>query len=234
MRKSYSLLTAVPMIAAATLLASPSVQADSYDRDQSAVHSAQDRINDATSTVDQMKQDSHLRHLLDRASGVFIVPHYGRAAFIVGGQGGGGVLVARHHGTWSDPAFYSIGGGSVGLQAGASGGSIAMILMTPRAVRKFENSDNTWSLNADAGLTVVTYSGRAQADTGNGDVIVWSNTKGLYGGINAGVTDVTPDVKMDHAYYHGDVSVREIIDGRVANAHAMPLRDALQTRVAQR
>jgi len=55
----------------------------------SSAHSAQDRVNDALSLVQQMKQNPALAAVLHRAEGVFIIPHYGRGGFIVGGQGGG-------------------------------------------------------------------------------------------------------------------------------------------------
>ncbi len=209
-------------------------QTTTRDQQSGPAQSAQDRVNDAIGVIDQMKQDPQLTRVLERARGVFVVPHYGKGAFIVGGQGGGGVLLARAGERWSEPAFYSIGGGSIGAQAGGEGGSIAMLLMTDKAVRKFENSSNTWSLNANAGLTVVTWSGKSQENTGKGDVILWSNTNGLYGGLTASVTDITPDTKMDHAYYGERVSSRQILMGSVSNPSADRLRQALKMQVASR
>ncbi|HTT04683.1 MAG TPA: lipid-binding SYLF domain-containing protein [Steroidobacteraceae bacterium] len=230
MRARNVLYATVPLFAALSIGAVTAQAANSSD----AASSAQDRVNDAVKVVHQMKQDPGLSRLLARADGIFIVSHYGRGAFIVGGQGGGGVVLVRHDGTWTDPAFYNIGGGSVGLQAGGAGGSIAMILMSNKAVHKFENSTSTWSLNAGAGLTVVTYSGRAQANSNNGDVVLWSNTKGLYGGLTAGVTDITPDTRMDHVYYRGRPDSRQILMGSVKNPDAGPLRNALSMHVAER
>lgn len=196
--------------------------------------SAQDRVADAVAVVDQMKRDPQLAQLLEQAKGVFIVPHYGKGAFIVGGQGGGGVMLARRGNEWTSPAFFSTGGGSVGAQAGGEGGSIVMILMSEKALDEFANADGTWALNGNAGLTVVTWSGKAQAETGNGDVVLWANTSGLHGGLTAGVTDITPDTNLDHAYYRRKAGSREILAGAVSNAGAAALRDALATRVASK
>ena len=63
-------------------------------------------------------------------------------------------------GRWSGPAFYNMGGVSIGAQAGVSSGQIALILMDDRALRTF-GQDNKFSLNADAGLTFVNYRPRA-------------------------------------------------------------------------
>lgn len=194
---------------------------------------AQQRIDAATHVVHEMRQDPHLARLLDRARGVFIVPHYGKGAFIVGGSGGPGVVMVKHDGRWSDPAFYNIGGASIGFQAGASGGSVAMLLMTDHAVHQFMDTDHRWSLRGGAGLTVAEYNGSEYARAGNlHDVIIWSNVRGLYGGLTAAVTHIAPDKHMDRAYYGQPTGSREILMGQVRNHRANVLRDALGTQVA--
>jgi SH3 domain-containing YSC84-like protein 1 len=195
---------------------------------------AQGHVNAAARVVNRMQQVPHLAHLLQRAHGVFIVPRYGKGGFIIGGQGGAGVVLVRNHGQWSDPAFYNIAGGSIGLQAGGGGGSVAMLLMTPQAVHQFE-SNQKWSLHGNAGLTVANYSGRAGAHSGGAsDVIIWSDVAGLYGGLTAGVTHISPDMQLDRAYYHGHTAPRRILMGAVHNSRANVLRDALATRVASK
>lgn len=223
MRRHASLVATLPLLLAAAAM-TPAAYASEHQ-------GAQDRVDDSARIVDHMKQDPNLAQLLEQARGIFIIPHYGKAGFIVGGQGGGGLVMVKHDGRWSDPAFYSIGGGSIGFQAGASGGSIAMLLMTPRAVRHFEDRSGKWSLSANAGLNLVTYNGNLKASTA-GDVVIWSDTRGLYGGLTAGVTDITPDRHMDRDYYHQRVSSREILSGEVkVHNHAVAdLRDSLQLR----
>jgi len=223
MHTRATLFASLPLLLAGVALSSSAVARDS--------HGAKDRVADSASIVNQMKQDPDLAHLLEQARGIFIIPHYGKAGFIVGGQGGGGIVMVKHDGRWSDPAFYNIGGGSIGLQAGGSGGSIAMLLMTPKAVHQFEDRSGKWSLNANAGLNLVTYNGRANASTA-GDVVIWANTRGLYGGLTAGVTDITPDRHMDREYYHRQVNSRDILSGYVTvnNQAVADLRDSLKFR----
>lgn len=196
--------------------------------------SAQDRVNDSLKIVQQMQRSPSLAAVLSRARGVFIIPHYGKGGFIVGGQGGGGVVLVQHGGVWSSPAFYSMSGGSIGAQAGGEGGAVAMILMTPKAVDRFERSSGGWSLNGNAGLTVVKWSGKTQANTGRGDVVLWTSTSGLYGGLTASLTHMSPDTKMDRAYYHRPVTSGEILAGNVRTVGADPLRNALASRMASR
>lgn len=139
--------TIAAVIAAVGLTSSPAFAGNNSD----AARSAQVRVSDAVSLVQQMKQDPALAAVLQQAKGVFIIPHYGRGGLIVGGQGGGGVVLAQSNGQWSSPAFYSMGGASVGAQAGGEGGAIAMILMTQKAVDRFANFSHDWSLNGSAG-----------------------------------------------------------------------------------
>jgi lipid-binding SYLF domain-containing protein len=196
--------------------------------------SAQDRVSDAVSLVRQMKQDPALSGVLEKARGIFIIPHYGKGGLIVGGQGGGGVVLAKRDNAWSAPAFYSIGGASIGAQAGGESGAIAMILMTQKALDRFADTTTGWSLNGTAGLTVVNWSGKTQATTNRGDVILWSNTSGLYGGVTASITDISPDTKMDQVYYQRPVNSEEILAGNISSPSADTLRNALASRVASR
>lgn len=232
--KRTTLFATLPLMLAGMALAMPSAWShDRTDSSNAEANGAQRQVNAATNVVEQMRQSPDIARLLQQAHGVFVIPHYGKGAFIVGGQGGSGVVLVKRHGVWSDPAFYSIGGGSIGAQIGGEGGSVAMLLMTPRAVQKFENSTSRWSLNANAGLTVATYSGKASARTGT-DVVIWSNEHGLYGGLTASVTDISPDNKLDRDYYGRAVNSREILMGSVSNSSANSLRDALLSRVATR
>ncbi|HEX4052544.1 MAG TPA: lipid-binding SYLF domain-containing protein [Steroidobacteraceae bacterium] len=226
MRQRIAFL-ALPLLFAAAAITSVA-HADTYS-------DAQARVSHSVDLVDHMKQDPHLAQLLDQARGVFIIPNYHKGALLLGGQGGGGVVLIKRHGRWSDPAFYSYGGSSFGFQAGGSSGSLVMMLMTPMAVRHFEDNSGKWSLSASAGLNVAIYNVAAEGTSpARGDVIVWSDARGLYGGLAAGLTGITADRSMDEGYYHRDVTGREILSGTVRNHAANQLRDALATRVAQR
>jgi lipid-binding SYLF domain-containing protein len=176
---------------------------------------AQETVQEASQVVEQLRSDPETREALSRAKAVFIVPDYGRASLGVGGAGGEGVLVANNNGNWSAPAFYNIGTINLGLEAGAEGGSIAFLVMSDKALEGFREQNN-FSLNADAGLTIVDWSKRAQASLGKGaDVIAWSDTEGLYGDLAVSVTDILWDGEANRAYYQKTVDAAEIINGNV-------------------
>ncbi len=185
-------------------------------------------INEAIRVLRTMEADAGLRNALQRAPGVFVLPDYGRAALGVGARGGAGVLFVKRGGAWSNPAFYTLGGLSVGLQAGAEGGSIAMILNNQKALNSFKQNNN-FSLNADAGLTVITWSGKGQASVGKGDVIMWSDTAGLFGDVSVSVTNINFDEDETSAYYGQQIAdPGSVIDGRVTNPHATALKRGMK------
>ena len=190
-------------------------------------------VNDAVTVAQKMLQEPRMKELLAQAKGIFIVPTYGRAALGIGASGGAGLLlVKRADGAWSDPAFYNIGGISAGAQVGAEGGAIAMVLNNEKAVNKFMQK-NAFSLNAAAGLTLVNWSKIAQGSLGDGDVVAWTGTKGLYGNLVAvGVGDIRYNQKLTDAYYHQTVSAADAVANKYTNPQADTLKQALASAPA--
>lgn len=180
------------------------------------VSEAKELAKDAAATLRQMKSDAKLKGLIEKSKGVFVVPSYGRGAATVGIRAGEGVLVAKQDGQWSDPAFYDIGGVSVGAQFGGEGGEIALILMSDQALAAFKQG-NAFSLNADAKLTLVDYSGLAGASTlGEGkDIVFWSDTEGAFAGLALSVTDISWDDEENPAYYGKQVKLDDVLAGTV-------------------
>jgi lipid-binding SYLF domain-containing protein len=189
---------------------------------------ASQRVSDALSVVRQLEAEPRMKQLLQQAKGVLIVPSYGRAALGVGAHGGAGLLLLkRSDGSWSGPAFYDLGGLTVGLQAGAEGGPLALVLNNEKAVNEFMKKNNL-ALSADAGLTVLNWSRLAQGTAGTGDVVAWSGTKGLFGDVAAvGINDIRFNQSLTNAYYGRTLSPREIAAGTVSNPQAEPLQQAL-------
>lgn len=187
---------------------------------------ATQHVDKAADVVKRMESDPGMAKLLSQAKGVFIVPKYGRGAFVVGVNGGPGVLLVKHEGTWSEPAFYTIGGLSAGAQAGLEVGSIALVLNNDKAVNNFMQN-NKFSLGANAGLTIVNWSKQAERDAGRGDVVVWAESKGVFGGVAVAVNDIRFDRKETAGYYQREVSAKDVIDGKVTNPHSAVLKEAL-------
>lgn len=226
---SAALACAVALMAGAGAAALDAGQSASQaDMSAKPAQSATRRVSDALAVVRQLEAEPRMKQLLQQAKGVLIVPSYGKAALGVGAHGGAGLLLLkRPDGAWAGPAFYDLGGLTLGLQIGAEGGPIAMILNNDKAVSEFMKTNN-FALSADAGLTVLNWSKLAQGTVGTGDVVAWSGTKGLFGdAVAVGLSDIRFNQGLTNAYYGRALSPRDIATGAVSNPQARPLQQAL-------
>ncbi len=167
--------------------------------------------------------------VLGRARAVLIVPRSLKIAVLVGGAGGHAVLLARTAHGWSDPAFYTVASGSLGPQIGVRESAIVLLLMTDRALDAFLHNNNV-TLGASANLTVAQYNATGAAAIGGQDVIVWTDSQGLFIGGSVAAQGFTQDGTYDQAYYGfsgQNVTASEILAGAVHNPAADPLKAAL-------
>ncbi len=229
-KSNFIIQCIVPMAllaAAAAPLPAFAQGAQKRETQEAYENSANKHVKNAVSVVKRMESDATMQRVMIDAKGIYIVPAYGRAALGIGGQGGAGVLLIRQGPDWSDPAFYNIGGISIGAQVGAEGGAVAFVLKNDKAVQRFTDKNN-FSLSADAGITVVNWTKIAQGSTGEGDVIAWSGTKGLFGNVaTIGVSDIRYNERMTNAYYGKATSAMDVIDGKVKNPTSDALKQAL-------
>lgn len=216
------------LLSVGSLVSAQSMDSSHPDSQQSgkAQANAMLHISDAAALVKRMENEPGMNNLLQQAQGIFIVSEYGRAALGVGTSGGAGVLLAKNNGAWGNPVFYSIGSVSIGVQGGAEGGPIALVLTNDKAVNSFKQKNN-FSLSADAGLTVVDWSKVAQGNVGGGDIVAWSATKGLFGNAAIGVQEIRFNQDETSAYYNRNVAATDVISGNVENPHADILKQAL-------
>jgi len=185
----------------------------------------------ANATVTTLRHDSvfgDARRNLRGARAVLIFPSLVKGGFIFGAEGGDGVLLRRSGRGWSSPAFYSMGSASFGFQAGLQDAQVVMVIMTDRALRAIERSK--FKFGAGAGLTVVTLgAGVEGATSGNmtGDIVVWSKSKGIYGGISVNGSVVAPEDDTNAEFYGRSVSTADILANRVSNPASKRLQSNL-------
>ena len=219
MMKPFAKFFAVLAFAAA-FAATPAIASD-----------ARELLDHANQTVSALRHDSvfgDARHNLRGARAVLIFPNLVKGGFIFGAEGGDGVLMARTRHGWSSPAFYSLGSASFGFQAGLQDAQVVMVIMTDRALRAIERSK--FKFGAGAGLTVVTLgAGVEGATSGNmtGDIVLWSKSKGIYGGISINGSVVAPEDDTNADFYGHDVSVNDILSNGVKNPASHRLQSNL-------
>ncbi len=194
----------------------------------------QHEVDSATLAVQDMMAGSEggtAAQYLRRARAVVVCPDIFRAGFIIGGEGGGCVMLARTgNGGWSAPAFYGLGSGSFGFQAGVQSAEIMMMVMTPGGLNALLNSQ--FKFGADAGITVATIGGGVNGSMStalDADIISFSKTQGLYGGVSLQGSVMSNDTGRNQAYYGTALDARQIvIDGQASNPGAAPLRETLR------
>src|SRR5271169_365657 len=170
------------------------------------------------------------RDMLSRARAVMICPRVFKAGFFFGGEGGACVLLARAgNGTWSYPAFYGMGSGSFGLQIGIQDSEFIMMIMTQKGLNAI--LDSQFKFGADASIAIATLGAGVQGDTTGAlgaDIIAFSQSRGLYGGITLEGSIMGAKTDANRAYYGRDLATRQIvIDMQASNPGADPLREVL-------
>jgi lipid-binding SYLF domain-containing protein len=173
-------------------------------------------VDRATLTVNELmggEFGADLRQVLRRARAVMIFPRVFRGGFILGGEGGSGVLVARDGaGTWSSPAFYGLGSASLGLQIGITDSQVMLFIMNDRALNAMLQSQ--FKFGADAGLAVATIgAGIAGGTTAalRADVVSVAKSRGLYAGISLEGSIIARRNEENAAYYGRPVSPEQIV-----------------------
>ena len=168
--------------------------------------------------------------MLRRAKAVMICPRVFKAGFFFGGEGGNCVLVARAgNGTWSYPAFYTLGSGSFGLQIGIQDSQVIIMIMTDRGLTAV--MDSQIKLGADAGLAIATLGAGVQGSTTTAvgaDIVAFSESRGLYGGISLEGSVMATDTRANQGYYGQPYASRQIVVSmQGTNPGADPLRELL-------
>jgi len=120
--------------------------------------------------------------LLQRARGIVVIPALFRGGFFVGGRRGRGVLTVRApSGEWSNPAFVTLTGGSLGFQFGAESADVVLVFGNDRSVKNI--SDGKFTLGADATAIAGPMGRRTTAAvTGRAEVYIYTHSRGLFAG----------------------------------------------------
>lgn len=193
-------------------------------------------VDEATAVVTQLSKDPHygdIAEYIRRAKAVMVVPQLLKAGLIIGGEMGDAIVLSRTSGGgWSSPAFYSLAGGSIGLQAGAEAKQIIIAVMTDKGLN--ELMTNQFEVGADASIAVGTVGGGAGVSSVGSlkaDMVAFSRSKGLFGGGSLDGTMIRPHAEQNAAYYGAGATPRQILlDKSVSNHGAARLQAALSAR----
>jgi len=175
--------------------------------------------------------------LLDEARAVVIVPDSIKAGLVVGGRRGHGLLSVKNpDGTWSNPTFVSLTGGSVGFQAGVQSSDIVLVFRSDRGLDSIVNGKFT--LGADAGVAAGPVGRTASAETDGqmkAEIWSWSRARGLFAGVALDGAVLAIDDTANIATYGAATTPRMIFEGRAAQRPSdavVAFRDRLEETTA--
>ncbi len=156
--------------------------------------------------------------LLDEARAVVVVPDTIKAGLVIGGRRGHGLMsVKTPDGTWSNPSFVSLTGGSIGFQAGVQSSDIVLVFRSDRGLESIVNGKFT--LGADASIAAGPV-GRSAAAATDGEMKAeiwsWSRARGLFAGVALDGAVLSIDDAANESVYGRDTTPRMIFEGRVA------------------
>ena len=154
------------------------------------------------------------QEVLEHARCVAVVPHMLKGGFVFGAENGRGVATCRTDKGWSAPAFFTMTGGSWGLQIGIEGIDLVMIIQNEDGMKHLINSN--FELGGDASAAAGPVGRHASADTDwklNTEVLTYSRAKGLFAGLTLTGAAIRRDEDSTEAIYGHEVSTRHILDG---------------------
>ena len=205
-----------------------SAPARAYNEQQELVDKALLSIKKITARTDI---NNFVKQYLRQAKGVLVIPALLKAGFIIGGEGGSGVLLAKgKSGEWSYPAFYTMGAASIGIQFGGQVSETMLIIMTSKGLNSIISNKVTLGgeLNAAVGPYGVGIEGATSTALG-ADIITYSVGKGAFlgGGLEGSVIEKRDS--LNQGYYKDPQATPEaiVLQGRYKNADADRLRDTL-------
>lgn len=160
-------------------------------------------VDNATQAIKDMGADPKMawfRENVMKSKGVVVVPKYGKGALIIGGAGGRGVAMTRGGRSWSHPAFVTLSSLSLGVQAGGEGGELMLLIMTKKGFDAILG--DKFKLGADA--SVAAGPATAGAQTPVADILVFSRTKGVFGGLTVDGAKLAVNEDWNREYYKNE------------------------------
>jgi len=150
---------------------------------------------------------------LEKAECVGVFPDVKKAAFIVGGQGGSGVFTCRDKsGAMSAPAFFKIGGGSIGWQFGGQETDLVLLVMNEGGMSHLLKDH--FKIAAEAAATAGPVGRTLEAATDaqlHAEILSWSRSQGVFLGAALNGSVIRSDTKSNQAVYGKDVSAKSIL-----------------------
>ena len=198
-------------------LAAMALSADEKTSDKEG--KAQDRVQAAADVLDEIQgaPDQGIpAEVLGSAECVAVVPSMLKGGFVVGAHYGRGVSSCRTPKGWSAPAFFSVKGGSFGLQIGGQAVDLVMLIMNQNGMRNLLSSN--FKLGANASVAAGPVGRHAAADTDwkmRAQILSYSRTRGIFAGLELNGAVIKQDKDSTREFYGHMVTPRAALKGDI-------------------
>ncbi|MGA8491508.1 MAG: lipid-binding SYLF domain-containing protein [Terriglobales bacterium] len=200
-------------------------QAGKQSKAQDRVQAAADVLNEIQSTPDQGIPSD----VLGSAECVAVVPSMLNGGFVVGARYGRGLASCRNPKGWSAPAFFTIKGGSFGLQIGGQAVDLVMLVMNDDGMRQLLSSQ--FKLGADASVAAGPVGRQAAAGTDwkmRAQILSYSRARGVFAGLALDGGVIRQDNDSTREFYGHMVSTKAALQGQIQPpAAAYPFLETL-------
>jgi len=195
---------------------------------------SQDKLDESLKVLmdlQKIKEETVPPVLLEKAEAVIIIPKLKKGGFVVGGKIGKGVaLVRTEDGTWSDPVFIKITGGSLGFQIGYSSLDLFLIVRDANTLRRLTAGKGTFTLGGDATIAAGPVGRQASAHTDldfEAEILSYSKSRGIFAGISMEGSDLRLDKKLNADCYGNSKRAKDILKNSESGETAERLKRKL-------
>ena len=223
----------LPMLAAALCIALSAAPAFAGPGEDARAQNAVRVLTDIQAIPESAIPDK----LFDEGHAIVVVPDTIKAGLVIGGRRGHGLMSVKNpDGTWSNPSFVKLTGGSIGFQAGVQSADVVLVFRSDRGLESIVNGKFT--LGADAGVAAGPLGRNASTATDGelkAEIWSWSRARGLFAGVALDGAVLSIDDEANEAVYGRDTTPRMIFEGRVEGqptAAVVDFRDALEEATA--
>jgi SH3 domain-containing YSC84-like protein 1 len=179
----------------------------------------QDRLQNSSKVLQEIlaAPDKGIpEEVLAKTKCIAIVPHMIKGGLGFGGQHGRGVATCRTTQGWSAPAFFAISGGSFGLQIGAEGVDLVMLMMNDKGMQALLS--NKVEIGGDMSAAAGPVGRHAQAGTDwklESPILTYSRAKGAFAGVTINGSAIRSDEDSTKAFYGKEVTPKQLLAGTV-------------------
>ena len=174
--------------------------------------------------------------LLDEGRAIVVIPDTLKVGLVIGGRRGHGLMSVKNpDGSWSQPVFVKLTGGSIGFQAGVQSSDVVLVFRNDRNLENIVNGKFT--LGADAGVAAGPVGRNASASTDGqlkAEIWSWSRARGLFAGValDGAVLQIDDDANV--AVYGSAATPRAIFESRAGlpSDAVVGFRDQLEESTA--